>query len=64
MDQESDELVRYVTNLEEVNQELVLKLLKRIATFGRNQQLIGNRSKILCWSAESIQGGGPQPRGM
>ena len=32
MDQESDELVRYVTNLEEINQELVLNLLKRIAT--------------------------------
>jgi len=32
LDQESDELVRYVTSLEEVNQELVLNLLKRIAT--------------------------------
>jgi hypothetical protein len=32
LDQESDELVRYVTNLEEINQELVLNLLKRIAT--------------------------------
>ena len=40
MDQESDELVRYVTNLEEVNQELVLNLLKRIATLEEiNSQL-------------------------
>jgi len=40
LDQESDELVRYVTNLEEVNQELVLNLLKRIATLEEiNSQL-------------------------
>ena len=40
MDQESDELVRYVTNLEEVNQELVVNLLKRIATLEEiNSQL-------------------------
>jgi len=32
MEMESDELVRYVTNLDEANQELVLNLLKRIAT--------------------------------
>jgi len=31
---------------------------------GRNQRPTGNRSKILCWTAESVQGGGPQPRGM
>jgi len=38
--QESDELVRYVTNLEEVNQELVLNRLKRIATLEEiNSQL-------------------------
>ena len=40
MGQESDELVRYVTNLEEVNQELALNLLKRIATLEEiNSQL-------------------------
>ena len=40
MDQESDELVQYVTNLEEVNQELVVNLLKRIATLEEiNDQL-------------------------
>jgi hypothetical protein len=40
LDQESDELVRYVTNLEEVNQELVVNLLKRIATLEEiNSQL-------------------------
>ena len=32
MNQESDELIRYVTDLEEVNQELVTNLLKRVAT--------------------------------
>jgi hypothetical protein len=40
LDQESDELLRYVTNLEEVNQGLVVNLLKRIATLEEiNSQL-------------------------
>ena len=40
MDQESDELVRYVTNLEGVNKELVINLLKRIPTLEEiNKQL-------------------------
>jgi hypothetical protein len=38
--EESDELVRYVTNLEEVNQELVVNLFKRIVTLEEiNSQL-------------------------
>ena len=48
MNQESDELVRYVTNLEEINQELVVNLLKRIATLEEiNSQLASDQKSCI-----------------